>query len=126
MEVGGAFLVASRDAAVLFESAEEALDSVALAIKVLAKGTPTALAGQSRDRDSDASPTKVRSSFSAGVPLVRHDTPGVEARSTSSGALDRSRFQQGLEVDRVMTMAWSDDHHHRFTLPLRPDVDLGS
>ena len=118
------FLVAGRDSTVLFEAAEKAFDLVALANQVLAKQSSTMLAAQARDRDANASPTEIGFPFAARVSLVCHYTPRPEARSTSSGPLDRSRFQQSPETDRVMSVAWSDDHHHALSLALRSDVDL--
>jgi hypothetical protein len=126
--VGCALLIASRDAAPLFEPIHHALDTVSSPVgRVVERPVATVtgvLVAPPRNHGVDVLAGEGAAHGRLTVALVTDEASWSNPRSPAGTTPDRSRVEQGVQILRLVPLAARDDERHRLPAAFGPDVDL--
>lgn len=124
-EVGaGELVVAGGEMAVLFQTPDQPLDNIPLAIDGPVDQAGPGLGGDLRDDGGDAAAPEVVADRPAGIAAIGQQGFWSTAWPTGSRSLDRTRRHQGLECRLLVTLAGGQDEGDGPSAALAAQVEL--
>ena len=124
-EVGGGELVVSGgEMAVFFQTPDQPLDDVALAIDAPVHEPWPGLGSELRDDGGDAATAEVLADRAAGVATIGEQSLWSTARAAGARSPDRTRLHQGLERGLLVALAGRQDEGDGSPVPLAAHMEL--